>query len=68
MDAGVCRWNFLRFELDWPKQQDSILKDEPHQISPQLMQDVIAQLQQSSRDYALLNHDCFAAAERLHPA
>lgn len=65
MDAGVCRWNFLRFELDWPKEQQSILKDEPHQISPQLMQDVISQLQQSSRDLEERNRDLQQRNEEL---
>jgi hypothetical protein len=65
MDAGVCRWNFLRFELDWPKQQQSILKDEPHQISPQLMQDVISQLQQSSRDLEERNRELQRRNEEL---
>lgn len=65
MDASVCRWNFLRFELDWPKQQESILKDEPHQVSPQLMQDVISQLQKSSQDLEERNRELQRRNEEL---
>ncbi len=66
MDAGVCRWNFMRFELDWPKTQTTILnQDEPHQISPQLMQDVILQLQQSSRELEEKNRELLRRNEEL---
>ena len=66
MDAGVCRWNFLRFELDWPKQQSTILdQDEHHQVSPQLMQDLIHQLQQTSRDLEEKNRELQHRNEEL---
>lgn len=66
MDAGACRWNFMRFELDWPKTQTTILnQDEPHQISPQLMQDVILQLQQSSRELEEKNNELLRRNEEL---
>lgn len=65
MPMGEARWNFLRFELDWPKEQGNILRDEPHQISPQLMQDVISQLQESSRELEEKNRELQRRNEEL---
>lgn len=66
LEPGVCRWNFLRFELDWPKNQPTILTaDEPHQISPSLMQDVILQLQQTSRELEEKNRELQQRNEEL---
>lgn len=66
LSAGNCRWNFMRFELEWPKVQPTILSEnEPHQISPQLMQDVIRQLQQSSQELEEKNRELQRKNEEL---
>ncbi len=65
MPMGEARWNFLRFEMDWPKEQNVIFKNESHQISPQLMQDIISQLQDSSRDLEEKNRDLLRRNEEL---
>jgi hypothetical protein len=46
-----CEWSDIHFKIDWPTAQQSILNEtDDRQISPQLMQDVIRQLQESSKD------------------
>lgn len=65
LDAGNSRWQMMHFELDWPATQQSILTDEPHQVSPQLMQDVITQLQNSSRELEEKNRELQRRNEEL---
>ena len=66
LTAGHCRWNHVHFELDWPEVQSSIFTEqEPHSISPQLMQDVIRQLQQSSQDLEEKNRELQRRNEEL---
>jgi hypothetical protein len=65
LEAGNSRWTMMRFELDWPATQQSILENEPHQISPQLMQDVIKQLQNSSRELEEKNRELKYRNEEL---
>lgn len=66
LQAGHCRWSHVNFELDWPQTQQTILNDsEPHQISPQLMQDVIKQLQSSSRELEEKNRELQRRNEEL---
>ena len=47
---AVCEWTDIHLRIDWSTEQTSILNDEFRQISPALMQDVIRQLQDSSKD------------------
>ena len=66
LTPGHCRWNHVRFELDWPGKQDTILDEqEHHQVSPQLMQEVIDQLQISSRDLEEKNRELQRRNEEL---
>ncbi len=65
LDAGNSRWQMMHFELDWPATQQSILNDEPHQVSPLLMQDVITQLQNNSRQLEEKNRELQRRNEEL---
>ena len=65
LDAGNSQWKMMHFELDWPATQHSILGNEPHQVSPQLMQDVILQLQKSSRELEEKNRELQRRNEEL---
>ncbi len=66
LTAGHCRWNHVRFELDWPTQQETILdQSEPHQVSPQLMQDVIKQLQSTAKELEEKNRELQRRNEEL---
>lgn len=66
LTAGHCRWNHVRFELDWPAKQTTILEEsEHHQVSPQLMQEVIKQLQNSSRELEEKNRELQRRNEEL---
>lgn len=61
-----CEWNHIHIVIDWPTEQPSILgEDESRQISPQLMQDVIRQLQQSSKDLEDKNRELQRRNEEL---
>lgn len=66
LTPGHCRWNHVHFELDWPGYQDTILDEqEHHQVSPQLMQEVINQLQNSSRELEEKNRELQRRNEEL---
>ncbi|WP_409478054.1 hypothetical protein [Pseudobdellovibrio sp. HCB154] len=66
LTPGQCRWTQVHFELDWPGYQDTILDEqEHHQVSPQLMQEVINQLQISSRDLEEKNRELQRRNEEL---
>ncbi len=61
-----CEWNHIRFQIDWPAQQTSILtEDKDRQISPKLMQDVIQQLQTSSQELEEKNRELQRRNEEL---
>lgn len=65
LDAGNSTWKMMHFELDWPATQQTILNDEPHQVSPQLMQDVIRQLQNSGKELEEKNRELQRRNEEL---
>lgn len=65
LDAGNSQWTMMHFSVDWPATQQTILTDEPHQVSPQLMQDVIKQLQSSSRQLEEKNRELQRRNEEL---
>jgi hypothetical protein len=66
LTPGQCRWNQVHFELDWPGYQDTILDEqEHHQVSPQLMQEVINQLQNNSRNLEEKNRELQRRNEEL---
>lgn len=61
-----CNWTHIHFQIDWPNLQTSILQHEAErQISPQLMQDVIRQLQQSSKNLEEKNRELQQRNEEL---
>lgn len=63
---GTCSWNFLHLSLDWPAVQSSILEEsEPRQVSRQLLQDVIAELQKSSQELEEKNRELQRRNEEL---
>lgn len=61
-----CQWLDIQIKIDWPSEQISILgEDQSRQISPQLMQDVIHQLQASSKDLEEKNRELQRRNEEL---
>lgn len=62
-----CEWSDIRFKIEWPTMQQSILTEENSErnISPQLMQDVIRQLQQSSGELEEKNRELQRRNEEL---
>ena len=62
-----CQWSDIHFKIEWPTSQQSILTEENSErnISPQLMQDVIRQLQQSSRGLEEKNRELQIRNEEL---
>lgn len=62
-----CQWHDIHFKIEWPTSQQSILTEENSErnISPQLMQDVIRQLQQSSSELEEKNRELQQRNEEL---
>jgi hypothetical protein len=62
-----CEWTDIHFKITWPVSQQSILTEENSErnISPQLMQDVIRQLQQSGRELEEKNRELQRRNEEL---
>ncbi len=65
-DEASCDWTDIHIKIDWPSDQISMAgEDESRQISPQLMQDVIHQLQASSKDLEEKNRELQRRNEEL---
>ncbi len=63
---ATCEWTDIHLKIEWPSDQISIVgSDESRQISPQLMQDVIHQLQESSKDLEEKNRELQRRNEEL---
>lgn len=62
-----CYWSDIHFKIEWPTAQQSILTEENSErnISPQLMQEVIRQLQQSSSELEDKNRELQRRNEEL---
>ncbi len=62
-----CEWSDIHFKIKWSSQQQSILNEgnSERNISPQLMQDVIRQLQQSGRELEEKNRELQRRNEEL---
>ncbi len=62
-----CEWSDIKLKIEWPSAQQSILTEENSErnISPQLMQDVIRQLQQSSGELEEKNRELQRRNEEL---
>lgn len=65
---GACQWNHVHFHLLWPQAQQNILTDanqEQHQVSPDLLREVIQQLQQNTHDLEIKNRELQRRNEEL---
>lgn len=62
-----CEWNDIHFKIEWSSSQQTILNDDDAErnISPQLMQDIIRQLQQSGRELEEKNRELQRRNEEL---
>lgn len=62
-----CQWQDIHFKIDWSSSQQSILTEETttRNISPQLMQDVIRQLEHSGRELEEKNRELQRRNEEL---
>lgn len=66
LPGASCDWKDIHIKIEWSSDQISILDDdEARQISPQLMQDVIHQLQESSKDLEEKNRELQRRNEEL---
>lgn len=64
--AATCEWVDIHLKINWPAEQISISgEDHSRQISPQLMQDVIHQLQASGKDLEEKNRELQIRNEEL---
>jgi hypothetical protein len=64
--VGQCRWENLHLELRWPTNSISISKEDlGHQISPQLLQNVVEELQKNQRDLEEKNRELQRKNEEL---
>lgn len=63
---GQCKWDDIHLELRWPK-NSSLLSTEDlgHQISPQLLQNVVEELQKNQRDLEEKNRELQRKNEEL---
>ncbi len=62
-----CEWTDIHFKIEWSSSQQTILNedDAERNISPQLMQDIIRQLQQSGRELEEKNRELQRRNEEL---
>jgi hypothetical protein len=63
---GQCQWQEIHLELRWPRNSISLSdKDLGHQISPQLLQSVVEELQKNQRDLEEKNRELLRKNEEL---
>ncbi|MFN8791077.1 MAG: hypothetical protein ACK5Y2_06440 [Bdellovibrionales bacterium] len=63
---AVCRWEDIRLELKWPVKSSLLFQEEAgRQISPQLLQNVVEELQRSQRDLEEKNRELQRKNEEL---
>lgn len=63
---GVCVWDGIRLELKWPVKSNTLFQEDlGHQISPQLLQNVVEELQKSQRDLEEKNRELQQKNEEL---
>ena len=65
--GATCEWKDITFKIEWAEEQPSILNETvtERNISPELMQDVIRQLQQNSRSLEEKNRELQRRNEEL---
>lgn len=63
---ALCEWDHIHLSLTWNTQQVSIFASDPgHQISPELLQNVIEELQKHQRELEEKNRDLQRKNEEL---
>ncbi len=65
---GACQWNHVHFHLMWPQSQQNILNEDSnnrHQVSPDLLREVIQQLQQNTHELEIKNRELQRRNEEL---
>ncbi len=63
---GQCSWDDIHLKLRWPTNSNSLSQhDLGHQISPQLLQNVVEELQKSQRDLEEKNRELQRKNEEL---
>ncbi len=68
-EKAQCEWNHITLSLSWSEPQASMFKDDPgHQISPELLQNVIEELQKHQRELEEKNRDLQRKNEELQQA
>lgn len=68
LTPGSCDWTHVHFHLKWNQSQQNILSAESakqHQVSPDLLQEVIQQLQQSTHELEIRNRELQRRNEEL---
>lgn len=62
-----CEWTDIHFKIEWSSSQQTIINDDDSErnISPQLMQDIIRQLQQNGRELEEKNRELQRRNEEL---
>lgn len=65
-ELAVCRWVNIHLEIKWPMKSSTLFKEDlGHQISPQLLQNVVEELQKSQRDLEEKNRELQSKNEEL---
>lgn len=53
-----CRWESIHLSLEWSESsQESVLREEAHSVSPQLLQSVVEELQKNQRELEARNRE-----------
>ncbi|PIS10257.1 MAG: hypothetical protein COT73_10270 [Bdellovibrio sp. CG10_big_fil_rev_8_21_14_0_10_47_8] len=61
-----CTWNDIHFSLHWASEQATMFQEDPgHQISPELLRSVVAELEKHQKDLEQKNRDLQQHNEQL---
>ncbi len=65
-NLAVCQWTNIHLAITWPEDsQENFLENEVHSVSPQLLQDVVEELQKSQRELEEKNRELQRKNEEL---
>lgn len=69
-NLALCQWSGMRLKIEWEQDQNNIFSDKEmgHQISPELMRDIVAQLEKHQLELQQKNADLEARNEQLRHA
>lgn len=57
-ELAQCEWTNIHLKIEWPQaSQENFLENEAHQVSPQLLQNVVEELQKSQRELEEKNRE-----------